>query len=368
MRISAHLATSTAIVTACLLCASVAAAKKPQPPSGGDGANYVIVELPNVDPDSGLLTEHVSDVSADGTVYVVGANGGRACLWTVGPTRTAVAEDLGDWLHDNGLEVNSAGIISGRRPGDYTPVLLMPNRQLVNLPGATDPRIRINNPDEFGVFQAVSGGLLWDVSVDGTVLGTTVLVDALGTPFVATDINDAGQMAGFVMQGTSAVPAIGAFAGGELLTMTLVNPNPAVIVGFSDMEISGAGDVLGEGYEPAGTEIGSVYPRGVIWRVDGGTVDLGVDLNVRHADGKGIATVNGSVQCVGKYFRRDSIAFVYAGGAYLDLQQVSEGERNWLEIFYAGGINSSGMICGSGKVGRRRDYDLQGCLLIPVAP
>ena len=367
MRISTHLATSTAIASACLLCCSIAAAKKPQPPSGGDGANYVIVELPNVDPNSGLLTEHVSDVSAAGTVYVVGANGGRACLWTVGPTLTAVAEDLGDWLHDNGLEVNSAGIISGRRPGDYAPVLLMPNRQLVTLPGATDPRIRINNPDEVGIFQAVSGGLLWDVSVDGSVLGSTVLVDALGTPFFATDINDAGQMAGFVIQGASAVPAIGAFVEGELFIMTLVNPNPEVIVGFSDMEISGAGDVLGEGADPSGTN-GGVYPRGVIWLADGGTVDLGVELNSRHADGKGIAAVNGAVQCVGKYFRRELIAFVYGGGTYQDLQQVSEGERNWLEIFHAGGINSAGMICGSGKVGRRRDYELQGCLLIPVAP
>ncbi len=368
MRISTHLATSTAIASACLLCCSIAAAKKPDKPGGGgDGANYVIVELPNVDPNSGLLTEHVSDVSAAGTVYVVGANGGRACLWTVGPTLTAVAEDLGDWLHDNGLEVNSAGIISGWRPGDYAPVLLMPNRQLVTLPGATDPRIRINNPDEFGIFQAVSGGLLWDVSVDGSVLGSTVLVDALGTPFFATDINDAGQMAGIVIQGASAVPAIGAFVEGELFIMTLVNPNPEVIVGFSDMEISGAGDVLGEGADPSGTN-GGVYPRSVIWLADGGTVDLGVELNSRHADGKGIAAVNGAVQCVGKYFRRELIAFVYGGGTYQDLQQVSEGERNWLEIFHAGGINSAGMICGSGKVGRRRDYELQGCLLIPVAP
>ena len=366
MRISAHL-TITAAVATCLLLCSIAAAKKPQPPNGGDGANYLIVELPNVDPYSGLWTQHVSDLSADGTVYVVGARGGRACLWTVGPTLTAVSEDLGDWLFDNSLEVNSAGIISGRRVGDYTPVLLMPNRQLVNLPGATGTRIRINNADDFGVFQAVTGDLLWDVSVDGTVLGTTVLVDALGTSFFATDINDAGQMAGFVIQGTTAVPAVGAFADGELFTMTLVNPNPEVIVDFSDLEISGAGDVLGDGHDPTGTN-GGVYPRGVIWLADGGTVDLGVELDARHADGTGIATVNGSVQCVGKYFNRESIAFVYAGGTYLDLQQVSQGEGNWLEIFYAGGINNSGMICGSGKVGRRRDYELQGCLLIPVAP
>lgn len=363
MRISAHLTMTAAIATACLICCPAVSAKKPG--GDGDGAAYVIVELPSVDPDSGILTEHVSDVSANGDVYVVGASGGHACLWTVDPMLTVDFEDLGDWFDENNLEVNSAGIITGRPSGDSAPALLMPNRQLVNLPGATARRARINNPNEFGIFQAVSGGLLWDVAVDGTVLGTTVLVDIQGTPFFATDINDAGQMAGLLMEGTTAIPAIGAFVAGDLLTKPLVNPNPAVIIGFSDMEISGEGDVLGEGYDLTGTN-GGVYPRGVIWRADGGTVDLGADLNVRHADGKGIATVNGAVQCVGKYFSRESTAFVYAGGMYQDLQRVSEGERNWLEISYAGGINSSGIICGSGKVGRRRSYERQGCLLIPV--
>lgn len=342
---------------------------KPGGDGGGDAAAYLIIELPSLIPNEGVLTQAISDVALDGSVYVVGnANGSRACIWTIDADGSVFAEDLGDVLYGNGLDVNSAGIVAGRPPDDFAPVLLLPNGDLVNLPGGSSPNVRINNPDGIGVFQAVSDDLLWDVAADGTVLGTTVLVDATGTHFFATDINDSGVMAGFEMQGTTAVQAVAAFVGAELVITTLVNPNPSVITGFADMEISGGGDVLGEGSEPAETEWGGVYPRSVIWLADGGTVDLGAELNVRHADGTGIATVNGSVQCTGKYYTRDLIAFVYAGGSYLDLQPASEGVRNWLEIDHAGGINSSGIICARGKVGKRRDYELLGCMLIPVAP
>jgi len=356
-----------AVVAGCLVGTVITQARKPDNPPGGGGdpAPYLIIELPSLVPNQGVLTESISEVSADGCIYVVGkANGGRACLWTIDADLAVVAEDLGDWLYDTSLDVNSAGVVAGLRPGDLTPVLLMPDGQLVDLPEATDVRpginrVRINNPDESGVFQAVRSHVLFDVSMDGTILATTLLEDPSGTPLYATDINDSDQIAGFVVENNVDVPAVGEFTGeGELLITTLVSPDPG-IDGFVDMQIDHAGNVLGDGWEGPG------YERGVVWLASGGAIDLAAELGTVFASGEGIASVNGAMQCVGAWYDRDIKAYVYSAGASFDLQ---DSDSTWFAIDLAGDINSSGVICARGKVGKRRNYRLAGCLLIPVQP
>jgi hypothetical protein len=349
---------------------------KPGKPGGGSGGDpYLVVELPQLFPDEGFLTESVSDVSPEGFVYVVGNHGRRACLWTVDtsdPALTVVADDLSASLYRNGLDVNSAGIVAGWQRddlnGDLTPVLLTPNNEIVHLPEAKEhAQIRINNPGESGIFQVVGDDLLWDVSVDGTVLGPTVLVDAQGRHLYATDINDSQQIAGLIVQNEVFVPALGEFAeDGELSITPLINPDPEFIAGFSDMQIDDAGNVLGDGWEePADPDLPGVFPRAVVWQANGQVIDLGTELGTTYISSNSIANVNGTMQCVGTYLNRDLIAYVYSAGTLFELQDV---DSQFFEIDRAGGINRAGMICARGKVGKRRDYQLLGCLLIPVTP
>ena len=65
--------------------------------------------------------------------------------------------------------------------------------------------------------------------------------------------------------------------------------------------------------------------------------------------------------------RSGRFAYRYTIGKLLDLQRVSEGDEPW-EFSYAEGINNSGMICGRGKAGKRRNYRGHGFLLIPNSP
>jgi hypothetical protein len=78
MRISTHTMLPAAIASACLLCCSIAVAKKPVNPPGGDGggeviALYDVLEVPldepgfMSDPDSGIIT--VTGANNTGTGY-----------------------------------------------------------------------------------------------------------------------------------------------------------------------------------------------------------------------------------------------------------------------------------------------------------
>jgi hypothetical protein len=71
--------------------------------------------------------------------------------------------------------------------------------------------------------------------------------------------------------------------------------------------------------------------------------------------------------CRHAYGRSGGFAYIYSGGQLSDLDGLSAGDRPW-DFFSAAAINSSGMICGMGKVGKRRNYQDHGFLLIPNNP
>jgi hypothetical protein len=246
--------------------------------------------------------------------------------------------------------------------------VLLPDGTFVVLPAAYSS-VRLNNPDESGVFQVVGRYVMWDIASDGTVLATTSLVDANGTQLFAYDVNDHEEIAGFVHVDNDPtmeqVPAVGRFVDGQLQISTRVNPNPDVIIGFSDMQIDNGGNLLGYGIEPAAT-IG-FYARAVIWPASGDAIDLVQEFpKLNTAQGNGIATVDGVMQVVGDAWDgRASIPYFYANGVLSDLNRLSEGDEPW-EIGGVDDINHAGIICGLGRVGKRNTYRAANCLLIPT--
>jgi hypothetical protein len=55
---------------------------------------------------------------------------------------------------------------------------------------------------------------------------------------------------------------------------------------------------------------------------------------------------------------------LYSNGLISDLNQLSEGQEPW-ELMGVRAINQEGIICGHGRVGKRRSYRAGSCLLIP---
>ena len=258
--------TSAAAValTLVLLCLTPAQAKKPDGTGGGGGggggdtgAGYTIIDLPGPyhDADGGesqAYAERISDISSSGAVFVLGTfvtgSGSEPCMWTInggGPVPTDLTG-----LIEVATDINSAGVICGRT--NLRPVLLFPDGSAVYPEDASSegPIRAVNNPDADGVFQAVgtvtndSGYVpyLWDVSTDGTVLGSTVLTDPNGDAFYPYDVSDTEEMSGTVVIDGQAVPAVAAFAGnGDLQISLLNNPNPQEIEGFWDLQIDDGG-------------------------------------------------------------------------------------------------------------------------------
>lgn len=368
---------------ACLTSLNLSEAKKPtNPPGGGGGGgnvNYTIIPLASPDGDGshyGVLSS-ISDLSPAGEVHVVGyhyhqsSDSDRAYCWTVDATGSVVIEDLSAWFWNHDLDVNSVGVICGGTNTDYadrSPAVLLPDGKFVVLP-ETYSSVRLNNPDEQGVFQIVGRHVMWDIAIDGTILATTTLVDANGVQLYAYDVNDVEEIAGLIYvdndPSAEPIPAIGRFVGGQLQISTRNNPNPDVIIGFSDMQIDNAGNLLGYGVESS--ESIGFYPRAVIWPAAGGAIDLVSEFpSLNTAHGNGIATVDGVMQVVGDaHANSGTFPSLYANGALSDLNQLSEGDEPW-EIIGVDDINHAGMICGHGRVGQRRNYRGEACLLIPT--
>ncbi len=361
--------TLAVVTAACLLCFTLAEAKKKP-----NIAAYTIVSLPSPDGDGshyGVLNS-ISDLGLAGEVHVVGyhshpLDGDRAYCWTVDATGQVEIEDLSLWFWHHGLDVNSAGAICGRTDGDHFPAVLLPDGTFVVLQAASSSA-RLNNPDAQGDFQVVGRHVMWDMASDGTILATTSLVDANGTQLYAYDVNDYEEIAGVIYLDNDLsmeqIPAIGTFVNGQLQISTRSNPSPEVIIGFSDMQIDNGGNLLGYGLEPA--TFGH-YARAVIWPASGGSIDLVKEFSfLNTAHGNGIATVDGLMQVVGDaHAKSGTFPGFYASGELSDLNRLSEGDEPW-EILGVDAINQAGMICGHGRVGKRRNRRGEACLLIPT--
>lgn len=77
-------------------------------------------------------------------------------------------------------------------------------------------------------------------------------------------------------------------------------------------------------------------------------------------------TVDGVMQVVGKaYASSGGYPYLYEAGELSDLNQLAVGDETW-EIQGADDINHAGMICGYGRVGKRRNYLPGNCLLVPT--
>ena len=366
-------------LAACLLCCTVGEAKK------GGVASYTILDLPGLfHAEAGgwsyTYAEKISDPASDDTVYVLGwdrsADPSVPCLWTIDANRSITAEDITPWI-DTINDVNSARIVCGMV--DERPALLLADNSVVLLAavGETGRVMGINNPNQLGVFQAVGyvqdlqgeyHGRLWDLTLDGTLLETTTLTAPAGESFYARDINDSVEMAGVVaVEGGNGLPATGAFDSNGVLQITLLtNPGPTEIAGFQGLQIDADGNSLGFGYQLVSYYS---YSRAVIWPIGGDAIDISGETNIATTEGNGIASVNGVMQVVGRAEDggRGAFAYLYKSGQLQDLNPLSKGEQRWT-LAHGEGVNSTGMICGFGLVGGRRDSQKHGFLLIPQAP
>jgi hypothetical protein len=204
--------------------------------------------------------------------------------------------------------------------------------------------------------------MLWNVCVDGTVSSSTILFDLDGYVFYPTDVVDSGAMAGRLTIDGESVPALATFVPEGLQTWVRPNPNPEEITSIHEIQLDDAGNALGEGYQPAPF---GVYPRAVIWPVDGPAIDLTAETG-RTTTGAGIALVNGVMQVVGRAEKdkAGAIAYLYTNGQFDNLGAMSKGEQLWA-LDRAEGINRAGMICGVGNVGTKKNRQTHGFLLLP---
>jgi hypothetical protein len=266
-------------------------------------------------------------------------------------------------------DINSAGIITTER--DFRPMLLLPDGTAVFLADeSVSGRLNgLNNPDANGVFQVVGyvhdpffTPLIWDVDLNGTILSEAVLHDANGLMLSAGDISDSIFLGGSVQ----ATPAVGAFDGDGQLQIGLLS-FPAGVDGSYGYQIDDGGNLLAFGYQSASG--GGYYPRAVIWPTGGGVIDLTAQTGVANTEGKGIALVDGAMQVVGRAHnsRGEAFAYLSTGGSLVDLNPLSQGSQSWT-LQTAGGVNTSGMICGQGRVGSKKNFQSHGYVLIPNAP
>ncbi len=371
------------VIAACCISLPTAVAKKPTRPGGGGGGgggsalSYTIVDLVgpyhDVDGWSQTYAEQIADVSAAGSAHIVGryldltlpGSTYHPCLWTIDELGVTV-EDLRGTL-DQRSDINSAGVIAGTKDGQ--PALRLASGQTVYLESDGGIVTGLNNPDGANTFQAVghiysevgARSVLWDVSLDGTVVSRQPLLDADGNRFFASDINDLEIMAGYLESAN--VPAVGAFDGNGQIQVTLLdNPNPVTIDSFYDFQIDDGVSLLGFGYQTGPT--GGYYGRAVIWPGSGEALDLTAETGLFSTEGNGIALVDGTTQVVGAANdSRDWFAYLYTNGSLTELQSVASGDQSWT-LTFARDVNTSGMICGDGRVGRKRNFQDHAFVLL----
>ncbi len=211
LRISAHTMLPAAIVSACLFCCSVAAAKKPTGGGNGDSPAYVAFDFLGFDNgDLGYQSyaRFLSERDGNGGVTILGTSWERyasdpfradyPAMWfvdgnddfneplnlghtTTGNLNLDGANNLGDFVGDSyvyvpglsyqllggsGFDINDAGQIIGSHRVD---------------------------PVEHNGHQHSSVGGLWQLNVDGSISGP----ESLGV-FYPIVINNSGVMAGYV--------------------------------------------------------------------------------------------------------------------------------------------------------------------------
>ena len=62
---------------------------------------------------------------------------------------------------------------------------------------------------------------------------------------------------------------------------------------------------------------------------------------------------------------RSPFAYIYTPGVFSDLGSMAKGDESWSFLEVAEGINRRGMICGTGRVGSRKSFEIHGYLLLP---
>jgi probable HAF family extracellular repeat protein len=347
-------------------------------PKGGGGTRsaYTTIDLPGPyhaanGGSSQTAALQIADVAGMGPVYVLGGYGSsfnQPCVWTVSSNGSTVATDLAGQINVAN-DINSGGIIAGQLGN--RPVLLLTNGTPVFLGDASvSGSVRgLNNPDANGVFQAVGyvstpalTGMIWDVAVDGSILSEIELEDTNGSMLLADDVSDSLLLGGHVRS----TPAVGAFDFDGQLQIDWL-PIPPGIDGVWDKQVDDGGNVLGFGYQ-WGENFG-YYARAAIWPSDGGAINLTALTGVADTEGNGIALVNGTMHVVGRAhnIRGDAFAYLYSNGSLSDLGPLSQGDQSWT-LQRAEGVNSSGMICGQGRVGTKRNVQIHGFLLRPNTP
>ena len=347
-------------------------------------AEYTIIDLTGPYHDqstsngwSRTFAYRISDPDSDGSVYVLGddysVRSGVPCVWTIKGGNVSV-EDLNGMI-EIPTDINAAGIISGVKSD--SPALLLHDNQIVYVEDETSyGRVTaINNPDEFGNFQAVGHTYsletfaktpkLWNVNVDGTVLSSTTLIETNGFRFFATDISDAKTLAGLVVTDgeSDGVPAIAVFTAQGLEASLRPNPNPDEITRIEFVQVDDGGNVLGDGRQRVDQL--RTYSHAVIWPADGGAFDLSSEFGYT-TTASGIAMVDNKMQVVGRADRdaKGPFAYLYTGGRLKNLGTLSKGDETWT-LNAAGDVNRIGMICADGNVGSPRNYQVHGCVLVP---
>lgn len=365
---------------------SPAFAQKPKPGGGTTTAAYTIVDLrsPYHAADGNWSQTYADKISSrdpvTGLAFVTGeyvrAGQTKPCLWSVSANQSVVATNLAGLIEPR--DVNAAGIVAGIV--NDRPAILLPNVGVIPLPTTNNGLgqvVALNDPDADGVFEVLgsqqttpSGNVetLWTVASDGTVLSTRLLVNEQTPNLNLMDVNNSGVMAGVSYRDGVDEPLLAWLdSQNSLRIQFLPNPAPTTIRYFRKMQLDDAGNVVGYGAEPA-PDIGE-YPRAVVWPVDKPVVSLSSLIGGASTSGTGVATVNGTMQVVGNGFSNATgrYAMLYTNGKITDLNRVSKGSLSWT-MGMADGVNSSGWICGSGRVKVGKSNEDHGFVLLPNSP
>ena len=369
--------TFTLTIAACLLCVTIADAKKPDNPGGGGGgggeeetSSYTVIDLLGIPGGSFLQSraQSLSEPDGQGAVFVAGGshfNGDpHAVSWEVNSDESFVLTHIGlppGATDATATDANLLGIITvntdqtTERDNDGN--LVLP--AWVQVPGLPLQQLPMNGsraePHAINVLGEIVGinggdGALWTLDADG-VPGNPVNLGGF-TPY---DINDQGMMAGDQV----GLPAVAWFDnGGALQVLNLLRPT-----GYtwgSACAISQSGDwAAGTIRNPDGhleafvaaTDTGMIQPLGTLGGHE--SVAFGVNSN---GDVVGWSATGG-----GRY---SQAAYVRTGGVMHDLNSLVD-SKNHLQ--FANSINDAGNIVGFMRIPKPVS-ESHGYFLKPVVP
>ncbi len=342
MRISAHLTITAAVAATCLLCCSVAEAKKP-----GGGSAYVTIDLLGFD--NGSLGYQsaawfISERNTDDAVAILGNSFERYPGFPGGSTTREEFPAywyvdangmFGDPLNLGHTPSGNLNLSGANNLGDFVgdAYVYVPGLSYQPLPPVDSTALDINDlgqivgrywvdPNEYDGRATVGG--LWQLDAYGTISGPEYL--GFFDPQV---ISNCGVMAGHVGSNL----AIGWMESGELQLQ--ISDSTGGVAAINDHPVG----------DPRLTVVGTDSNIGYAWR----PFDNAIPFTVLGTLGGGYSKafdVNNNGQIVGysNTKRHGHQAFLYSNGAMVNLNTQVERSSNTLQ--WATGINDDGDIIG----------------------